>query len=497
VIGQGERMLRHVIILLVIALGITSGGAHAADAVEGKWYGTAGFPQDRVPWGFEIKPDPTGTALKAYLYSPIINFYGLEIPGAISREGDKYTNKDWHISFALKGDRLIGTIFFNDVPFTLARTDHLPSETPLPAFDRGPGPKWQQKLGAAIYATAAVADGTAYVGTTGGMFYAINIKDGSYRWAFAAGRPIYGEASVTTDAVYFTCDNGFLYKLDRATSKEVWHYDLGDGQAPRILPHQVVDNSGDFDFDIHASRPTRFGDTIYVGSGDGSIHAVNARSGARVWRFAAKGKMRGDVVVDRTRLYVGGFGGVVYAIDRNTGAQIWEKDTKAEITDSVALIGDVIVVGNRGGLLAGLNRETGQTIWKAQLWGSSAESTAIPAKVRGQFYFGSSDLRRVALMDAKDGRVLWRTDVYGWAWPRPTLAGNRLYMSAIGAAPYQMRHLGSLTAMDAESGKIIWRWPMPESPGAWMNGFVASPVVSDGAIIVGGLDGSLYAFPAS
>jgi len=93
--------------------------------------------------------------------------------------------------------------------------------------------------------------------------------------------------------------------------------------------------------------------------------------------------------------------------------------------------------------------------------------------------------------------VLWRTDVYGWAWPRPTLAGRFVYASAIGASPYEMRHLGSLTALDADTGKVAWRWPMPEWPGSWLNGFAAAPVVEDGIVVVGGLDGSLYGFPAA
>lgn len=491
-------MLSRVVMLLVIALSVVAlYGARASDAVEGKWYGAAGFPQDRVPWGFEIKADPNGGALKAYLYSPIINFYGLEIPGAFVRDGDHYTNKDWNISFALKDGHLVGTMFFNNVPFSLERTDRLPNEIPVPMFDPGPGPKWRQKLGAAIFATASLADGVAYVGTSGGMFYAINVKDGSYRWAFAPGRPIFGEALVADEAVYFACDNGFLFKLERATGKELWRYDLGDGRSSRVTPHQVVENSGDFDFDVHASRPSLIAGILYVGSGDDSVHAVDARTGARVWRFATKGKVRGDIVVDGARLYAGSLAGVVYAIDRATGAELWQKETGAAITDSVALIGDALIVGNRGGLLAALNPQSGTVVWKAQLWGSSVESTAVPAKERGQFYIGSSDLRRVALMDAKDGRVLWRTDVYGWAWPRPVLAGDKLYASAVGAEPYQMRHLGSVVAMDARTGKIAWRWPMPEWSGSWLSGFAASPAIADHTLVIGGVDGTLYAFPVS
>ena len=59
----------------------------------------------------------------------------------------------------------------------------------------------------------------------------------------------------------------------------------------------------------------------------------------------------------------------------------------------------------------------------------------------------------------------------------------------------QMRHLGSLSALNRRSGAIVWRWPMPEWAGSWLNGFTASPATDGRTLVVGGLDGTLYAFP--
>ena len=76
------------------------------------------------------------------------------------------------------------------------------------------------------------------------MFYAVKVTDGTVAWSFPAGRPIYGEALTTADAVYFVCDNGYLDKLSRADGKELWRYDLGDGRVSRIPPNIRV-----FDYD--------------------------------------------------------------------------------------------------------------------------------------------------------------------------------------------------------------------------------------------------------
>jgi outer membrane protein assembly factor BamB len=79
--------------------------------------------------------------------------------------------------------------------------------------------------------------------------------------------------------------------------------------------------------------------------------------------------------------------------------------------------------------------------------------------------------------------------------PRPAVTDKLLYAAVVAAAPYDVRHFGSLTALDRKSGKIMWRWPMPEWPGSFMNGFVASPAIEGNTLVIGGLDGTLYAFP--
>jgi outer membrane protein assembly factor BamB len=489
-----RKLLRLGLAPFVCSMALASAFARPPDPIEGRWFGVVGFPTDRVEIAFEFKRNEKNE-LKAYLYQSVTNFYGLELPGVVTAQGDTYTHDEWALKLTLKDGKLEGSYFPLNAPIALERTDRLPAEAPVPELPKAPDPKWKAKLGAAIYAPVAVRDGAVYVGTSGGLFHAINLQDGGFVWTFAAGRPVFGGALATDDAVYFACDSGFLFKLDRKTGKEAWRYDLGDGRATRILPHQVVPNGGDFDFDVTSPSPVLLDGVLYVGSGDNGLHAVSATTGQRVWRFETTGRIRTDAVVDGTRVLVGSLDGFVYAVDRQTGKEVWKKNTYGPLTGSPGLVGGRLIVGNRNGLLAALDPATGQTAWRMLFWGSAVESSPVGGE-GGRFYIGASDLRRVSAIDAKDGRVIWRTDVYGWAWPRPALTERFVYQSAIGAAPYQMRHLGSLTAIDRASGRIAWRWPMPDWPGAWTTGFAAPPVVQGGTLVVGGLDGTLYAFPA-
>jgi outer membrane protein assembly factor BamB len=190
-------------------------------------------------------------------------------------------------------------------------------------------------------------------------------------------------------------------------------------------------------------------------------------------------------------------------VDRVSGSQIWRIDIQGPLTAAPTLIGDTLVLGVSAGLIAGVDPATGRSRWLLYDWLSAVDSSAAPDK-ETRFFIGSSDMRRVSYMDAKDGRVIWRTDVFGWPWATPEVAGDRVFISAAGATPYRasmgakpypLRDLGSLSALDRRSGQILWRWQMPDWPGAWLQGFVAQPAADGDLVLVGGMDGTLYAFP--
>ncbi len=461
------------------------------DPIEGKWYGMAGFPQDRGEIGFEIKRNDHGV-LKAFVYDPLNNFYGLEIPGDVEKEGDTYQLKYYATAFAFKGDRdhVEGTWFPLKAPLTMARVAQLPTEAPMPDLPKGPGPKWRTQLGGAIFAPAAVRDGVAYLGTSSGVFNAINVKDGSFAWAVPVGRGVYGEALVTDDAVFFVCDNGYLFKLARADGKEIWKYDLGGERAPRVLMHQTV-----FEWDYRAPKPVLADGVLYVGSADGSFHALKADTGTRVWRYETKGSIRADALVDGAQVIFGNFDGLVVALDRANGQEIWKRETGAFVNAAPARVSDKIIVAIRGGMIAALDPATGKTQWRTLIWGSAAESPAVP--FGDYFYIGASDLRRITCYDPKDAHVVWRTDIYGVSWGRPLVTDKVVYASAGGFEPYQMRHFGGLSALDRETGKTLWRWEAPHGPDLYESGFAAGPALAGDVVLVGSMNGVLYAFPVN
>lgn len=479
-------MVTRFLLLLLAAAGPAAFGS--TPAVVGRWLGTAGTPEDTAVFGLEITADEKD-GLAGFVYLDQLNYYGARLPEFEDAGEARFKIPAMGIELTLAGDRLSGSLFGGRLPVNMTRSEQLPTE-PEPPQDvpRGPEPRWQTKLDGAIYATAATRGPFVYVGTTGGRFYAINAADGNVAWTFDAGGAIFGEALATDDAVYFVCDNGRLYKLARDTGRKIWDYDLGDAEVPRVLPAATV-----YEYDYRAPRPLLVEGVIYVGAGNDRFHAINANSGEQIWRIATQGKVRTDAVAAGSTLVYTTLGGQLCAVERATGRELWHQDYKGALTSSPVISGGRLFVGGRDSQLRALQPETGAPLWQRGFWGSWVESSPVVAG--DVFYIGSSDLRRVSCRKVEDGHFLWRTDVFGFAWGRPLLTDRHVYIGTSGAQPYMIRHRAALSVLDRVTGRLVARWPLPDSDETFMWGFVASPVANDRTLVIGALDGVFYGFP--
>lgn len=145
--------------------------------------------------------------------------------------------------------------------------------------------KWRADLGSSVYASPAIgADGTLYLGNYDGRFFAIR-PDGTPRWTFDTGSPLSGSAAIDARGiVYFGSYDKKLYALDGATGAKRWEYATGDiirGTTPAIAEDG----------------------TVYIGSDDGLIHAVDTDGKLR--RTHPTGSaILGSPLISAGRLYI-------------------------------------------------------------------------------------------------------------------------------------------------------------------------------------------------
>jgi outer membrane protein assembly factor BamB len=477
-----------------------SAGAAAGprDPLEGRWAGHAGPADNQATVGLEIVRD--GDDLVAYATTDLAHAWRQPAgPVQPIDQAGHYAMAGGRITLTLSGTTLEATGFLHDPAeaVSLQRTTTLPTAPARPTLPRGPGPAWQVHLGGSVFAPAAVDDQAVYVGTVDGVFCARRLIDGSLMWRLSTGRPFMGEALADADGIFVANDNGRFYRLDRATGQALWQRDLGDASVGRVMPNPMVS-----DFDTPGAAPLRAGDLVLVGSRDGSVQAMSVADGTLMWRAPMGSRVRTGLVLAGRNVIATTMAGHVVALSTYDGAAKWTFDAKAEIASPPAFVGDLVIVGTRDSMLYALDAATGKQVWSQYFWGSWVESAAVG--FQGVAYIGSGDLERVNAIDPATGRNTWRTEVGGWVMQRPAVTADSVYASVAGAhrtGDFWSVQTGGIAALDRANGKLRWFWPLPDAPSLFLHGAFAAPVVAapkggKPLVIVGGLDGTLYAFPA-
>src|SRR5919201_6134009 len=81
---------------------------------------------------------------------------------------------------------------------------------------------------------------------------------------------------------------------------------------------------------VATGLPTVAGGRVFVGSQNGTVYSLDAKSGCIVWTFKAKARVRAGIVIGpragaagKYAAYVGDGRSNVYALDAATGEQLW------------------------------------------------------------------------------------------------------------------------------------------------------------------------------
>src|ERR1051326_1758481 len=84
--------------------------------------------------------------------------------------------------------------------------------------------KWKFQTNGYVFSSPAIAGGVAYVGSTDGKLYAVDLQAGTEKWKFKTGARITSSPAVDSEVVYFGSYDGNFYAVDAATGKEKWKF---------------------------------------------------------------------------------------------------------------------------------------------------------------------------------------------------------------------------------------------------------------------------------
>lgn len=122
-----------------------------------------------------------------------------------------------------------------------------------------------------------------------------------------------------------------------STDDEWWplfrHNHLNTGYNPRTSgPDGPVGAAWRFETDgAIRSSPAVVAGSVYVGSNDGHVYAVDARTGEKRWKFETGGPIVSSPAVFEGTVFVGSADHSVYALDVENGSELWQFETNDSI----------------------------------------------------------------------------------------------------------------------------------------------------------------------
>jgi eukaryotic-like serine/threonine-protein kinase len=177
---------------------------------------------------------------------------------------------------------------------------------------------WKFQTGDVVHASPAIADGVLYIGSWDSFFYALDAATGKEKWRFKTGEDadthnqvgIQSSAAVANGTVFFGCRDSNFYALDAATGSKKWAFN----------------NKGSW---VVGSPAVRDGKVYFATSDSTTLHVLAADSGAPVFSMKFHWYLFSSPAIAGNTLYVGSHDGKLYAVDLSSQKIAWEFQTDA------------------------------------------------------------------------------------------------------------------------------------------------------------------------
>jgi outer membrane protein assembly factor BamB len=343
--------------------------------------------------------------------------------------------------------------------------------------------------GGQIWSSPAHDGGTVYIGSDDGSLWALDFETLAPKWKVDTGGRVRSIPAVVDGSVYFVSDDGFLYSVATSDGSRSWRFDLQSAGIERVMPLMYPP----YAYDYLSSSPTVHEGTVFVGSANGTLYAVEAATGQKKWHFKTGDRIRSTPKIHQKRVYVGSWDHHLYALDVENGKQIWRFNTGGIVQASPAFGDGRVYIGSRTPKVFALDAAPGEPVWEFEHTdGSWVESSGI--YLDGVLYMGSSDALTLFAFDGATGDVTWKYRTGGWSWCTPSISGETIYVGAISAYPYSFDGVTlerGLHAVELKTGKPRWVVPTGELPGFVTGGVMSTPLVVNGKVIAGALDNRL------
>ncbi len=231
-------------------------------------------------------------------------------------------------------------------------------------------------------------------------------------------------------------------KILLASSQAVFAIDAVSGAQLWRFPAE--NNS---DLQAFESAPAVNVDRIIVASGNKMVLALSAATGVEAWRYQDPNQQTKIAAVSLSaadgRSY-SAIGTTLRALDNEQGTVLWQFAGGDEFWGAPATSADTIYVPNMDHKLSALDAKTGALRWERSFPGALA---ATPALADAALYVGNLS-RALYAVNAANGKDIWVYATQGFVWGTPLVTADRIYFGDLDGVVY---------CVNRSSGSEIWR----------------------------------------
>lgn len=265
-----------------------------------------------------------------------------------------------------------------------------------------------------------------------------------------------------------------------------------------------VDVTADFDKGgaLSGGSLAADGARAYAVTGYGEVVALDAGSGAVVWRQRLGAQSSGAPLLADGRVYVAGDDGTAWALDAASGRVVWTAVGADNIHGlhfdggaAPVQAGALVIFPFASGVMVAVETSTGTPVWNAYATGerlgrafaNSGDVTGDPV-VSGGMLFAGTEAGRTGAWSLQQGDVVWSA-VEG-AMNAPLVVGGSVFV---------VNDEATLVRLSAQDGAQIWATGLPyfdKAKPKKQGRITASygPVLAGGRVWVASSDGHLRGF---
>eukprot|EP00793_Prasinoderma_coloniale_P002456 PRCOL_00001938-RA len=262
--------------------------------------------------------------------------------------------------------------------------------------------------------------GMIFVGSRDQYVYAVNASTGAVVWRYhtsgaVLGTPVVGNRIGTDDGVFAPSTDGECHAI--SATHGTFRYRFARGGLH--LGGRWVLHSNE---PLVSSPVIASNGVLYLGATDGHVYALNSATGSGgaagsiKWMFATKSPVTAspalavndsaDGMSGAGMLYVGALDGTMYALDAARGEKVWSFSTGGAVHSSVTLSeSGHAIFGSFDGFLYCLNATDGGLAWRFRTGGGVTSSPALNANETSAFIVSTD--RQLYAVRMEDGQLVW------------------------------------------------------------------------------------------